>query len=463
MDIDVIIPSRLIQDIFSAAFDGNAESGAWALFSMSEIANDPWSNRPRRRAILRSINELTQVDIVTSGPKHLTVRSASFMPILKAAKNSGLVPAFLHGHPSGYDQFSAKDDENERNLINAAINRNGSSELVSLLALPDGTLRARFWTSHTQFQTAPVSVFGSNLSLFGRDEVVSKSIELLDRQARVFGPDLNAALASLRILVVGAGGTGSPLAIMLARAGVKNLAIIDPDTIEETNLHRLHGASMSDVGKTKAAVLASHIKEFGLETHVFGVQGNIVDQEHHDILKSADLIFCATDDHAGRALLNRFAYYYETPVIDLGLAIEKGVTARVKDMTGRVTLLYPGAPCLLCRNIIDPRRAREEELHRRDPLAFGQQVKDGYILGGGDPEPAFIAMTTSVACMAMDEFTQLVSQFRGGKRIITQRLRRFQVPEDRCSGGSPHPDCPVCASTDNWGIGDVTPFLDRVA
>ena len=463
MDIDVIVPERFENDIHSAAFDGRAECGAWGLFSLSEVSCDPWTIQPRKRAILRSLTPLTKIDIVSSGPKHLTTRTASFLPILRAAKASGLVPAFLHGHPSGYDQFSAKDDENEGNLVNAAINRNGSSQLVSLLALPNRTLQARFWSSRSRFRAASVTIVGSKLSLYGRKDIDSGPLDLLDRQARVFGTEFNAALSSLRILVVGAGGTGSPLAVMLARAGIKHLAIVDPDVIEETNLHRLHGAMMRDVGTHKATTLAAHINAIGLGSQAIGIAGNIIDPQHQNLLKSADIIFCATDDHAGRTLLNRFAYYYETPVIDLGLAIAKGVAARVKDMTGRVTMLYPGAPCLLCRNVIDARRAREEELQRRDPLAFSQQLKDGYILGGGDPEPAFIAMTTSVACMAMDEFTQLLSQFRGNGRIVKQRLRRFQIPEDRCSGGTSHPDCPICSSSVDWGVGDVTPFLDRVA
>lgn len=463
MEIDIVIPTRFESEIKAAAFDGEAESGAWGLFSISKIDSDPWSGKPRKRAILSSLSPLTQADIVSSSHTHLTVRSASLLPILKAAKTSGFVPAFLHGHPSGHECFSTADDENEMNLINAAINRNGSPQLVSLLALPNGMLRARFWTSRTHWQPAPVSIVGSQLSCYGRDQDNLKSHDLLDRQARVFGQDFNSALGSLRVLVVGAGGTGSPLAIMLARAGVKHLSIIDPDVIEATNLHRLHSATMCDVGRAKALTLATHITALGLGTHAVGVQGNIIDARHRDLLKSADVIFCATDDHAGRTLLNRFAYYYETPVIDLGLAIAKGVTTGVKDMTGRVTMLHPGAPCLLCRRVIDTRRAREEELQRRDPFTYDKQLKDGYILGGGDPEPAFVAMTTSIACMAMEEFTQLLSQFRGDKRIITQRLRRFQVPEDRCSGGASDPNCPICADADNWGVGDVAPFLDRVA
>ena len=90
-------------------------------------------------------------------------------------------------------------------------------------------------------------------------------------------------------------------------------------------------------------------------------------------------------------------------------------------------------------------------------------MKEGYILGGGDPEPAFISMTTSVATLAMEELLQLMTGFRGDDGVVTQRLRRFQVPEDRRAGAKKDPDCPICSETDCWGLGDVTPFLDRVS
>lgn len=463
MDYDIIVPERLTDAMRAAAFDGPNECGAWTLFNLAEIQSDPWSGSQRRRMILHSVHPLAEDDIVSSGPEHLTVRTASFVPLMRCASVDGQVAGFLHGHPSGYGRFSPTDDTNESALSAALTNRNGpESELVSLLVLPDGQFKARVWSTPQTQTDAAVSITGSHLRIHNRFGKTNTAGPSLDRQARVFGNDFNTALQTLRVLIVGAGGTSSPLAVMLARAGVRRMAIIDPDMIEDTNLHRLHGANMDDIGRSKAATLASYVNGLGIGTHAIGINGNILDADHRDLLKSADVIFCATDDHAGRLLLNRFAYFYETPVIDMGLAIARDETG-VKDMTGRVTMLYPGAPCLICRRVVDLQRAREEELHRRDPEAFKRQVKDGYILGGGDPEPAFIAMTTSVACMALEEFAQLIGRFRKDKRCLTQRLRRFQIPEDRCSGAITDADCPVCGQVNDWGAGDIRPFLDRVA
>ncbi len=463
MSADIILPERLREATFHAGFDGSNEAGAWVLCSEVKISTDPWTKLARTKLIVQDILPLTIGDIESSSQTHLTVRTTSFIKVLKYAQLHNLVPGFLHGHPSGHADFSLRDDDNERKLWQAASNRNGKeATLVSLLVLPDGTMRARVWDSSKNPISVTVATNGSSRQFLTPILVNSVCESNLDRQTRVFGDGFNNSLHNLNVTVVGAGGTGSPLAIMLARSGVGQLAVLDPDHIEASNIHRLHGASYKDIGRAKAEVVVDHIQSIDLAVNAKACVGNVLDADCRDLLKASDIIFCATDDHAGRMMLNRFAYFYETLVIDMGLAVEPEGKRLIRDMTGRVTMIYPGATCLLCRNIIDPLRAREEELLRKSPKEFNKQQKEGYVIGGGDPEPAFIAMTTSVACMAIDEMAQVLSGFRGNKRAVTQRLRRFQIPEDRCSGGAPEPDCPVCASTEYWGIGDINPFLDRV-
>lgn len=463
MGAEINLPTRFVPAIMKAAFEGNCEAGAWLLFRTVLISSDPWTHKAREKLVLQDILPLTVRDIESSSHTHLTLRTESFVKLLKHAQLHNLVPGFLHGHPSGHAGFSQRDDENESALSKAAQNRNGDcTQFVSLLALPNGSMMARLWESPDNLSDIRVLTSGNTKRLLTCTINPAQKVSRLDRQARVFGDEFNEILGNLRVTVVGAGGTGSPLAIMLARSGIGKLAVIDPDIVEDTNLHRLHGATMKHVGQSKSEVLVSHIRSLGLEVDAVGFVGNIIEAKYRDLLKASDVIFCATDDHAGRMMLNRFAYFYETLVIDLGLAVEPAGNRPIRDMTGRVTLIYPGAPCLLCRNVVDPRRAREEELRRRSPDEYEKQEREGYMLGGGNPEPAFISMTTSVACMALEEFAQIVSSFRGNERIINQRLRRFQIPEDRCSGGISDEDCPICASREYWGIGDVTPFLDRV-
>ena len=394
---------------------------------------------------------------------HLTVCTKNFVRLLKRAELDDLVVGFCHGHPGGYAEFSATDDDNERNLWRAASNRQGEPvSLASLLALPDDSFRGRVWTSAEVPTNARIRVNGASCALYGHPTLSESERCVLDRQARVFGQAFNDQLASLRVTVVGVGGTGSPLCLMLARAGVRHLAVIDPDLIELTNLHRLHMAMTSDVGVAKAHAVAREIDRLGLSVHCVPIVANVTDKVCRDALKASDLIFCATDDHAGRFFLNRFAYFYETLVIDMGLAVDIGDDRAVRDMTGRTTQLYPGAPCLICRRVVDPHRAREEQLRLTDPEAFRSLEEEGYVLGRGNPDPAFISMTTSVACMALEEAVQAYSEYRGAELSASQRLRRFHLLEDRRSGGIPDADCPICGTREVWARGDVVPFLDRV-
>lgn len=463
MRTSINIPCRLYEAAIAAGFDGDCEAGAWLLFKKIEIANNPWTGKSETRLILREVIRFTEAETVESSPTRLTILTASYVALLKRAEDEELVVGFLHGHPTGHAQFSSWDDNNESALLQAGQNRNGpDTMLVSLLVLPDGPIKARIWHNTNSPEISDVWISGKQSNYFHGAEELPLPDEKLDRQARVFGDQFNSTVASLSVAVVGAGGTGSPLATMLVRSGVGKVAIIDDDKIEESNLHRLWGVGQNNIGEHKAEALVQNLKALKLGSKIVGFNHNVLEPACRDTLKSSNIIFCATDDHAGRMMLNRFAYFYEIPIIDIGLAIQKGDGANIQDMTGRVTSIYPGSPCLLCRNIVDPRKAREQELLNKSPVEYQRQKLEGYVLEGGDPEPAFIGMTTSVACMAMDEFSQMLSGFRGQKRIVTQRLRRFQIPEDRCSGGHPDSDCPICASNEYWGIGDVKPFLDRV-
>lgn len=458
---DIIIPNRLGTAIRRAAFNSGQEAGAWLLFRRAVIGEEPWTKKPRERLILSDVLPFEGEDIASASPTHLTVRTSSFVRTLKYANDNGYTVGFLHGHPCGTATFSVRDDENELALFKAARNRNGPGAcLVSVLAISGGRLLARIWQRSTDPDPSRLLETGQRIALWS-DHTDNTSPDL-DRQARVFGETFNVTLRNLSCLVVGAGGTGSPLAVMLARSGLGRIAIIDHDVVESTNLHRLYGATQRDIGRHKAEVLAAHINEFGLPTQAMPLVRNLLDPECRDALKSADVIFCATDDHASRMLLNRFSVFYEIPVFDIGLAVAGDQGNRRRDMTGRVTCLHSGAPCLLCRGIIDPVRAREDELRKRAPDQYADQQREGYILGGGEPEPAFIGMTTSVACLAMDEFAQAVSEFRGPDGHALQRLRRFHIPEDRRTGGRSDNDCPICGQTGYWGRGDVVPFLDRI-
>ena len=131
--------------------------------------------------------------------------------------------------------------------------------------------------------------------------------------------------------------------MLLARLGVGQLVMFDDDITDVTNLNRLHGARRADADamRPKVEVVAHEITELGLGVRVVPIRHWIDQTACRDALKACDVIFGCTDDHDGRLLLNRFAYFYLIPVIDMGLAIDpKPDKSGLRDLTGRITVLF---------------------------------------------------------------------------------------------------------------------------
>jgi len=252
--------------------------------------------------------------------------------------------------------------------------------------------------------------------------------------------------------------------MLLPRLGIRHIALFDKDIVEETNLNRLHGAFTSDAiaKRPKVEAIARSLESFNI--HVRTYQTWINDEICRDALKSCDIIFGCTDDHAGRLLLNRLAYYYATPIFDMGLALEVSHSnaPTILCADGRVTVLLPEHTCLMCRGVINPVQARDENLRRTDLPEYERRKKEAYVLGEGNPSPAIVTFTTDVAIMAIEELLQRIQGFRGETGSVSQRVRKFHLMEDRKQRGEPNPNCPICSTTNCWGLGDVEPFLGVV-
>jgi len=253
----------------------------------------------------------------------------------------------------------------------------------------------------------------------------------------------------------------------LARLGVGALTLIDDDTVEETNLNRLHGATRKDAdeSKPKVRVVADTIRSMGLGTKVFEHKGWVSDAACRDLLKSSHIVFGCTDDHAGRVLLNRLAYYYQIPVIDMGLAVQlsEADSGAIQAMDGRVTVLLPGEVCLLCRSVIDPRRAGEEALKRQNPEEYEKRKAEAYVLGEENPSPGVITFTTELACMAVNEMIHRLQGFRGEDGSTSNRVRLFHRMTDLRPSRQLDAECRICGTSANWCRGDTEPFLEIVS
>ena len=129
------------------------------------------------------------------------------------------------------------------------------------------------------------------------------------------GMDGQKRLKNAKVLVVGAGGLGSPALLYLAAAGVGTLGIIDFDVVDESNLQRqiIHG--QTDVGRPKAESARDSIKEVNPNVEVILHQDRLESDNALEIFADYDLILDGTDNFATRYLVNDAAVLLNKPYV----------------------------------------------------------------------------------------------------------------------------------------------------
>jgi adenylyltransferase/sulfurtransferase len=122
-------------------------------------------------------------------------------------------------------------------------------------------------------------------------------------------------LKNARVLVIGAGGLGSPALLYLAAAGVGTLGIVDFDDVDESNLQRqiIHG--QSDVGRPKAQSAQESVAEVNPYVNVVVHNERLDNGNVFDIFKQYDLIVDGTDNFATRYMVNDAAVLLGKPYI----------------------------------------------------------------------------------------------------------------------------------------------------
>ncbi|MCX6479391.1 MAG: ThiF family adenylyltransferase, partial [Mycobacterium sp.] len=122
-------------------------------------------------------------------------------------------------------------------------------------------------------------------------------------------------LKNARVLVIGAGGLGSPTLLYLAAAGVGTLGIVEFDTVEESNLGRqiIHGTS--DIGRPKAHSARESILELNPLVEVNLHEGRLAPEHAVELFAGYDLIVDGTDNFATRYLVNDAAALAHKPYV----------------------------------------------------------------------------------------------------------------------------------------------------
>lgn len=404
----------------------------------------------KERLISRAVLPIAPEDFLRRERDRLTITSRALMRVTKLARQQGGSLLFAHSHPDGPARFSSQDDLEEQRLLPFLQSRL-PDRAHGTLVLTDSQITGRIYAPEQS--SADVFVVGERFVLYKaqHDEGLPN---LFNRQVRAFGEDTQHVLRGLNIGIVGLGGTGSPLAEQLYRLGVGKLSLFDGDDLEDTNLNRVYGANLLDVGTAKVVIAKRHLDAIGLSTNVEAISRPITDQETARRLRECDIVFGCTDKQIPRAILMTLAIKYHIPVLDMGVLIDS-LNQQILGVHGRVTTLLPGEACLFCRGRISPEAMRIETLSRAEREG---QIKEGYAPELDEPAPSVISFTSAIASLAVTELLHRLTGFMGGDRNSSEILVAFDQSRIRKNRVAPREGC-QCGDPDCWGVGDELPFL----
>jgi len=402
-----------------------------------------------RRLLVREVSFPAPGDYSRMGELEVELKPDFVAKASKHARLEGVGIVFVHSHPGSFPpEFSAVDDDGEQHLAAFLAHRNpGVTHLA--LVVSRGGVACRVLGASDPIRV--ISVGNDREVLTGDSNSHVPSEARYDRQVRAFGIEGHKALQQTRIAIVGLGGTGSIVAQQLVHLGVRDFILIDPDTIDETNLNRVANAKKKDVGQAKVEVASRYLMEVNSGAQVEVLQGNIVREKYARALTNADLIFGCTDSHGSRAVIQQVSYQYLIPCIDIGSTIVVA-NGSVLHIIGRVQMLTPSLGCFTCSNLLDYNEVR------RDMMSEYERRLDPYLQGVHQPAPSVMSLNGTVSSLGVTMFLSHVAHVPAPARnlvydAIATKLRAVQV--------EPAPNCYVCSRSGGFARADTHPLNVR--
>jgi molybdopterin/thiamine biosynthesis adenylyltransferase len=154
------------------------------------------------------------------------------------------------------------------------------------------------------------------------------------------GEEGQLKLLRSKVLIVGAGGLGSPVALYLAAGGIGALGIVDSDTVALSNIHRQVIHSTEDVGKSKTKSVKEKLQRINPDVAVTVYEERFEPANALKFVEAYDVIVDGSDNAGTKFLLNDAAFFAGKPFI-FGAAVR---------FRGQASVFYPkqGGPCLRC-------------------------------------------------------------------------------------------------------------------
>jgi len=375
-----------------------------------------------------------------------------------AAKGMGVLK--IHSHPAGYDRFSEYDDVSDGDLFPSLHSwTDDGMPHASAVMLPDGSMFGRFVDSAATFhKMTHVAVTGDDIAFYRQGGGSTVDAAQM-RTSQTFGDKTTVLLKHLRIGIVGCSGTGGWVIEQLARLGVGNLLLVDPDIVEFKNLNRIVNSTQDDALQKRAKVAALHaaIAKHGTGTEVTVFQDDLFNRKVARALAECDVLFGCMDSIEGRDILNRIAAFYSVPYFDLGVRLDADGMGGIVNVSGAVHYLLPDGSSLLSRGAYTAAALRADSLKRTNPSQYKSELAEGYIKGAKVDSPAVISVNGFCATMAVNEFLARIHPYRGSDNSEC-RWQQFDLVNSCWL--QPKEGVKCLELSKRAGRGDTTPFLD---
>ena len=158
------------------------------------------------------------------------------------------------------------------------------------------------------------------------------------------GPVGQRKLLNAKVLLIGAGGLGSPTAFYLAAAGVGTLGIVDFDEVDLSNLQRQILHQEKDVGRPKVDSARETLTALNPDVQVVAHDVPLHAENALEIFESYDIIVNGCDNFPTRYLANDAAYFLKKPLVDGGINQFEGLVSIYMPGDGCYRCLYPAPP-----------------------------------------------------------------------------------------------------------------------
>jgi adenylyltransferase/sulfurtransferase len=249
---------------------------------------------------------------------------------------------------------------------------------------------------------------------FSEAEIARYSRHILLREVGGTG---QARLRAASVLIIGAGGLGSPAALYLAAAGVGRIGIVDHDVLELSNLQRQVAHGMAGLGRAKVASATAAMRAINPEIEVIPIEARVDASRIDNLVAAYDLVLDGTDNFETRFV-----------VADACVRARRTlVSAAVLRFEGQISTFKPHAgadlPCYRCLYPEAP------------PPGMVPSCSEAGVLG-----PVTGVMGTLQATEAMKEILGIGTGLAGRLLLwdaLDMRFRMIAVPRD--------PACAVCA------------------